>query len=831
MAEIRNLTRNGETFYPLTCTDAVVDRDGNPLEIVNDIFDISEYNASGTPPTLAKYSTLALALAAVPQSKQKGGMTIRYVQTSDNKYIQARCMAQNFTTDVTQWQGVDAEVKEESHNLIESAAVYKNFYYIYEQHNGFINTSVSPKSWDDLNSDQRKYVIIPISVSGNEKMTIKASDEGNSIYAFLSEYNPVEDGDASVISSGHISTGTLKENIEVPAGSKFLYLLAKSSDTNRLPQIVKLSDIDILGLAKENIWNLKKYLDTNFPRNGIVIPKSDIIDNLVTDDVTKPLSAKQGKVLKDLYDSNKDELESLLGQTLDIIIDVPSGIEPAAQNVTVDVSSYGLGDGDTLYTYTDANNGVFLRNYIYINGVNKSIANAGVKRDFALTEDLESVRFRISTNDLVLDNGVTVGGKAVLHLIFKKGEVTKINEEIDSLDGRVAALEEGVAVSDVVSRNKDIEDAVHAAAFNLIPGKNSNYTKSFSMLVAGDIHSDDARMQSIVQYLNAMPSIDCGIMLGDIAGGTFADSIAFYTEALQSVQKPFLTVIGNHDAGSTNSPTTSYTTQASLIAKFITPNIEFADLANGEYTEGANCYYYKDFSTYKIRLIVLNQYDYPDADAVEKETLDYRRGFAFYSQAQISWLISTLASTPNDYHVIVCLHYAADNIRVESGLFTSEKYTGKLSIYNDTDGIFIEPNPITGGSIISDIINAWINKTSINYTYTYGITTTQANLVANADFTSRTESNFVCYFGGHWHNSIMSHVDVYNTQKQYNVDWAKIGSEYTNFSDTPRKIGTRSEDCFCIMTVDINRKRVNLLRIGAHWTEALIDRLAINFSY
>jgi hypothetical protein len=103
MAEIRNVTRNGETFYPLTCTDAVVDRDGNPLEIVNDIFDISEYNASGTPPVLAKYSTLALALAAVPQSKQKGGMTIRYVPTSDNKYVQYRLMADSWSVDTNDW--------------------------------------------------------------------------------------------------------------------------------------------------------------------------------------------------------------------------------------------------------------------------------------------------------------------------------------------------------------------------------------------------------------------------------------------------------------------------------------------------------------------------------------------------------------------------------------------------------------------------------------------------------------------------------------------------------------------------------------------------------
>ena len=103
MAEIRNLTRNGETFYPLTCSDAVLNRDGEPLGIVNDIFDISEYNASGTPPVLAKYDTLSLALAAVPDGKKKGGMTIRYVQTSDNKYVQCRLMKDSWSINTEDW--------------------------------------------------------------------------------------------------------------------------------------------------------------------------------------------------------------------------------------------------------------------------------------------------------------------------------------------------------------------------------------------------------------------------------------------------------------------------------------------------------------------------------------------------------------------------------------------------------------------------------------------------------------------------------------------------------------------------------------------------------
>ena len=85
--------------------------------------DVSELNATENPHTLAKYADLSAALAAIPTDYQKGGMSIKYVQTSDNKYVQFRCMAQNFTTDVTQWQGVDDEPTAGSENLVKSGGV------------------------------------------------------------------------------------------------------------------------------------------------------------------------------------------------------------------------------------------------------------------------------------------------------------------------------------------------------------------------------------------------------------------------------------------------------------------------------------------------------------------------------------------------------------------------------------------------------------------------------------------------------------------------------------------------------------------------------------
>ena len=96
---------------------------------IGEVFDISEYNATGGTP--AQYETLALALgtdgANVPEGVRQGGMSVKFIQgtvsSTDNKYVQARCMAQSFTTDVTQWQSVDGEPTAGSDNLVKSGGV------------------------------------------------------------------------------------------------------------------------------------------------------------------------------------------------------------------------------------------------------------------------------------------------------------------------------------------------------------------------------------------------------------------------------------------------------------------------------------------------------------------------------------------------------------------------------------------------------------------------------------------------------------------------------------------------------------------------------------
>lgn len=374
----------------------------------------------------------------------------------------------------------------------------------------------------------------------------------------------------------------------------------------------------------------------------------------------------------------------------------------------------------------------------------------------------------------------------------------------------------------VVARNKDIIDGIYAACGWHQPTSTS---KQFCLLVSGDCHSEKKRMDSLVQFLNSVDAFDAGIMLGDICMTSWENSAEYYTESLQAVQKPFLTVIGNHDAGwarqgQTSNPENGYTNLSDLCAKFITPNIGFADLAEGEYTAG-NTYYYKDFTSQKIRIIVLNLYEYPND--INNGTFVYTRGQNCFSQEQITWFCNTLASTPSDFGVIIAQHSASSKMQCDLSSdwvsrMTSAAFQPEDLMDHDTDGW-----------IIPQIVDAWINGTSLTKTFGYAVSGSWTSISVDVDFTSRGTGEFITYIGGHWHATILSNVYGYTDQKSFNVECLSL--ENAVYGDVPRKEGTRSEDCFCALAVDRTKKTVKLFYIGAHFTRNAVNRQYGQYSY
>ena len=98
------------------------------------VYDISAAHSG------AAYADLAAALGTngsnVPDTVRKGGMSVKFVCTYDNKYMQYRLMKDEWSTTVTDWQGVDATPTAGSENIMNSygtnTAIQKERGVVYE---------------------------------------------------------------------------------------------------------------------------------------------------------------------------------------------------------------------------------------------------------------------------------------------------------------------------------------------------------------------------------------------------------------------------------------------------------------------------------------------------------------------------------------------------------------------------------------------------------------------------------------------------------------------------------------------------------------------------
>jgi len=80
------------------------------------IYDVSAKNPTAGPNNDGKWESLSALLSDVnlntliPVAVRKGGMSIKFIQSSDNKYVQYRLISDTFTTTASEWQKQGAEV-------------------------------------------------------------------------------------------------------------------------------------------------------------------------------------------------------------------------------------------------------------------------------------------------------------------------------------------------------------------------------------------------------------------------------------------------------------------------------------------------------------------------------------------------------------------------------------------------------------------------------------------------------------------------------------------------------------------------------------------------
>lgn len=104
------------------------------------LYDVSANNAGAVFESLSTLLGSANLSTLIPTSVRHGGMSIRFVQSSDNKYVQYRLMNNAWSTTVTDWQGVDDEPTPESDNLVKSGGVYNSAKTTFNKLSKFIPT-------------------------------------------------------------------------------------------------------------------------------------------------------------------------------------------------------------------------------------------------------------------------------------------------------------------------------------------------------------------------------------------------------------------------------------------------------------------------------------------------------------------------------------------------------------------------------------------------------------------------------------------------------------------------------------------------------------------
>lgn len=310
--------------------------------------------------------------------------------------------------------------------------------------------------------------------------------------------------------------------------------------------------------------------------------------------------------------------------------------------------------------------------------------------------------------------------------------------------------------------NKIIQKLLSA---RYLGGVNYGNTKLFTMLHFSDLHASAINLKRIQKFIDKYKDdFDIAFCTGDMVSQKFSDGFGFWDE---NSDGEIFTCIGNHDVWTGTGDFDSMVTQQQAYERYFAPYATEWGIT----IEENKTYYYKDFSDYGIRMIVINCM-LVDTDEVS---------------AQNTWLQSTLASTPEGYSVLGISHYQPPASAVIQSNFTS-----------------IVKTPDRGYGINTDYlasVHSWIEN----------------------------GGEFIAWIGGHAHFDSICYNETYTDQPCILITTA---SATASNSDMKRSLNNEDMvDCFNIMAIDTTNKKIKIFRVGADFDMSMRYRRSLYFDY
>lgn len=302
----------------------------------------------------------------------------------------------------------------------------------------------------------------------------------------------------------------------------------------------------------------------------------------------------------------------------------------------------------------------------------------------------------------------------------------------------------------VIANNLGIQDKINQANHY-----RRNNTKPLCLAHISDLHLDKIRLQRFTNFINNIKNIDDAICTGDMTNN-YSDGMTYWDSV--SGTERILTCIGNHD-GLANHNVDWYSGQCTMLEaynKFINPYISNWNVTH----DVGKTYYYKDYNSEKIRLIVLDSMR-SGTDATNQNT----------------WLESVLSSAKSKGYSVVCATHCVPQ-------------TSKVNY-----------------------IDCSFNSINLKYEDEYEYDTCVTNTIYQQTVQNFIDDDgkFITWICGH------THVDfVYTTSEFPNQLWIVVACGLlSNNLDIDRTDGTKNQDAFNILTFDTNTELVKVIRVGA----------------
>lgn len=290
-----------------------------------------------------------------------------------------------------------------------------------------------------------------------------------------------------------------------------------------------------------------------------------------------------------------------------------------------------------------------------------------------------------------------------------------------------------------------------------------------TLLHYSDYHGDNEELDWIYgDWSSVVSECDAYICTGDLVTDRFSNTFDYFSNTSYMAAKRTMLVIGNHDAyyqqsgydGSQIAP------ESELFDKYFAPTIQYWGV---QYQTGKT-YYYKDFESQQIRLIVLDEM-LLGADAY----------------AQQVWLQNTALQTT--YSVVIARHFPVTNPAYIPTTFTA------LDIISPNGG---------GGNVT-------------------GIEAIVQNFINNG-------GKFICYICGHTHRDIVSYSLDYPTQISIAVD-AASRKQCNEWSDCMRYDDQISRDLFNVIQFDTSVHCIKMIRCGCNYDNRVREKNTLCIDY